>query len=120
MILEAPNPPAEWVVIVTSASGSKLSVRKDSIKVGDLTPKVWIRSDFSKTTSDGAAYYLQRISFSCTTETFRTLNITSYRADGTLVSNDATPTYEQKDEPLIPDSVIERLSAVICAVAKGE
>lgn len=120
MIVDAPDPPSDWVVIATSASGSKLSVRKDSIKPGDLAPKVWVRSDFNKSAPDGAAYYLQRISFSCSFETFRTLNLTSYHADGTVVSNSATPTYEQKDEPLIPGSVIERISTVVCAVAQSE
>lgn len=115
----APTPP-DWIVITTSASGSRLSVRKGSITAGDTAPKVWIRTDLSKVAPDGSSYLLQRIQFSCSYETIRTLSVISYRADGTVVESDHIPAYDQKDEPVIPDSVAYRLAAVVCPIARGE
>jgi len=90
------------------------------VSPGDKAPKVWFRADLKAVRADGTAYYLQRMQISCSYETYRSLNTTTYRADGSVIESDAVPSYEQKDEPIIPDSVIERLSAVVCAVADGK
>ena len=107
----------DWVYVTTGENGSDFYYDADTIQRSGNQVTVWEKEDASRNKT--VKYREQKIqgNFSCSSRTYRLLSFVAYYPDGKQNSS-SLDTYEQKVEPIPPDTIGEtRLEAVCSATA---
>jgi hypothetical protein len=106
---------ANWVRYSTDRQGSIYYYDSESLREsGSNIVRIWIRIDYSNNRSERAREAKHLISLNCAESTFALLSYITYDAQGNITSSRNIPSYAIQYSPIIPESIAESLSNVLC------
>ena len=106
---------ANWIYVTQSNVGTVSYYDVDTIQRSGNQVTVWEKRDESRNKTVKHREMTLRERFHCSERTFTTLNITTYYPDGTNKSANLE-TYEQKAEPIAPDTMGEAVLEAVCVM----
>lgn len=109
-----PAAAANWVYVTKSANGSVYYYDADTVqRSGDLIT-AWEKSDHSNDKTKKERESKDRYRYDCSNRTSTLLNSINYYPDGASKSF-TWENYEQKNEPVIPETIGEAILEAVCA-----
>ena len=106
---------ANWIWVGESVSNSVYYFDADTIQSSGNKVTAWSKVDHSRDKTKKMRQSLSRDRYDCSERTSTALNNTFYYPDG-KVNSVTWETYEQKAEPVIPDSVWEDMLESVCVL----
>lgn len=112
---------AEWMLIDSTNSGSKMYIDPDRVEKSGERVRAWVKIDAK---NDASVKYRESkilYSFICTSKKSRVLAYSDYDSYGKTISSRTYPDFTYSDsgyDYLIPDSIGEEVMQFACAVSK--
>lgn len=123
MAITAPAPAyAEWIVVSSTASGTTYAMDPERIKKTGNIVRFWIKGDHSQDASERARSSMSMIAINCSAMTAKTTSRITYDAQGGIITSREYPDYGGGVgySAIVPDSVMETFSMVVCTEGVGE
>jgi len=103
-----------WIQVASSDSGKTFLRLADIGSVASPPRPVWFKRNLSRDAKVSWRESKMQVKFDCANETMTTIAIVAYKADGTVYSTVTHPVWEQRAEPVVPDSVAEQMMIAAC------
>lgn len=105
----------DWIVISVSSTGSKWMVKEsDSVNKVNYYPTIWTKTDHSNDATVNHRTTMRRYTIDCAGDAVKLLAFVGYAANGSVVASESIPSYQQKYEPVVPDSVMADVEMIVC------
>lgn len=109
--------PEEWMYVATSRSGTTRTIRaKDQSQIS-TTGRVWVKDDHTKDATERARETRTLMEIDCRNETLKVMSMVAYDRNGATIKSLNVPLWEQRSQPIVPQSMGDTIRRFVCAPA---
>lgn len=106
---------ADWRMTSSSVTGSDYYVKRDDVRnETNNAPVVWVKVDARRNAKVKWRTSMTLYRMDCINRMSTPISTTLYDAAGNSISSTTFPPYEQRADPVVPDSVFEPVLDAVC------